>query len=90
MTPTLVDIAIGFALGLGVGSVHFASLGRVTRLFMGAGPVWQALGLQLARLAALAALLVALALIDAGALLAGLVGVIAAREIVLRRVRKAA
>ena len=72
------------------GYVHFASLERVTRLFTGGGPLWRAIALQLARLAVLAALMVALALLGVGALLAGMFGVIAAREIVLRRVRKEA
>ena len=88
MTATLTHIALGFALGLAFGTVHFASLGRVTRLFMGGGLLWRALGLQLARLAVLAALLVALALLGVAALLSGMFGVIAAREIVLARVRK--
>lgn len=89
MSMTLLHIAIGFALGLAVGYAHFASLGRVTALFLGGGSPWWAFGLQLARLAALAALMVPLALLGAAALLAGLSGVIAAREIVLRQVRKA-
>lgn len=89
MTLTLFHIALGFVLGLVFGYVHFATLDRVTRLFMGGGPPWQAVGLQLARLVVLAALMVALALLGVGALLAGMFGVIAGREIVLRRVRKA-
>lgn len=89
MTVTLVHIAVGFALGLVFGYPHFASLERVTRLFMGGGPLWQAVGLQCARLAALAALMVALALLGVSALLAGMFGVTAARAIVLHRVRRA-
>lgn len=90
MTGALFDIALGFTLGLAFGYVHFASLERVARMFMGDGPLWRAVGLQLARLAALAVLMVGLALLGVAALLAGMFGVIAAREIVLRRVRKGA
>jgi len=89
MTPTLLHIAVGFALGLAFGTMHFGSLQWVTRLFIGGGPLWQALALQLARLAVLAVLMVGLAVLGVAALLAGMFGVIAAREIVLRRVRKA-
>ena len=89
MTPTLFHIAVGFALGLAFGYGHFASLEWVTRLFMGGGSWWRAVGLQLARLAALAVLMVGLALLGVAALLSGMFGVIAAREIVLRRVRRA-
>jgi hypothetical protein len=88
MTGALLHITLGFFLGLAFGYVHFASLERVARMFMGDGPLWRAVGLQLARLAALAALMVGLTLLGAGALLAGMFGVLAAREIVLRRVRK--
>lgn len=90
MTAFLAHIALGFGLGLAFGTVHFATLARVTRLFMGGGPLWRAILLQLARLAGLAALMVALACLGADALVSGMFGVIAAREIVLRRVRKEA
>ena len=88
MTQALVHILLGFGLGVVAGFVHFASLERVTRLFLSGVHLWRALGLQLARLAFLTALMVALALLGGGALLAGMFGVILAREIVLRRVRK--
>ncbi|WP_201455749.1 N-ATPase subunit AtpR [Tropicimonas marinistellae] len=88
MTQALVHFLLGFGLGVAAGYVHFASLKRVTRLFLVGAHLWRAVGLQLARLAALAALMVALALLGVSALLAGMIGVIVAREIVLRRVRK--
>ncbi len=90
MTLALFHIALGFGLGIVFGYVHFASLETVTRLFLSGSSLWQSLGLQIARLAVLLALMVALALVGAGALLAGLLGVIIARECVLRRVRKGA
>jgi len=89
MTAALLHITLGFILGLAFGYAHFSSLERVARTFMGDGPLWRALGLQLARLAGLAVLMFGLPLLGAGALLAGMFGVLAAREIVLRRVRKA-
>lgn len=90
MTLTLLHIALGFVLGLGFGLVHFATLDRVTRLFLdpSGGGFWRAVGLQIARLAVLAALMVALSFLGVDALLSGMFGVIAAREIVLRRVRR--
>lgn len=90
MTLTLLHIAIGFALGLGFGTIHFVTLERVTRLFMTGGHLPRALGLQLVRLGLLAALMLGLVALGAEALMAGMFGVIAAREIVLRRVRKEA
>lgn len=90
MTVALLHIALGFGFGIVFGYVHFVSLERVTQLFLGGGSLWRALGLQLARLAILAAAMVFLAILSVAALLAGMVGVVLAREIVLRRVRKEA
>lgn len=89
LIETIVQIVLGFALGLAFGSVHFATLHRVTRLFLQGGAFGRAVALQLARLLLLATLMVALALIGIAAVLAGMFGVVAAREIVLRQVRKA-
>ncbi len=92
MTPLLTPyplavlaLCLGFALGL----LHFASLRRVTGLYLDGGPPWRALALQLGRLALLAAGLVGLALLGALPLLAGTLGLLLARQLVLRRVRKA-
>lgn len=90
MTLALIHIALGFGLGVVFGYVHFTSLERVTRLFVARASLWRAAGLQIARLAALATLMVSLAILGAGVLLAGLLGVILARAIVLHRVRKEA
>lgn len=87
MMPTLL-IAAGFALGLGLGLIHFASLKRVAELYVGGGSLGRALGLQLLRLAILTGLLVLLARQGAAPLLAGALGIIVARWIVLRRARK--
>lgn len=89
MIVALFHAALSFGLGLGFGYVHFMSLKQVTRLLLDTGPVWWVIAIQLARLAALAALMVMLAILDSGALIAGALGVLLAREMVLRRVRKA-
>ncbi|WP_353476225.1 ATP synthase subunit I (plasmid) [Salipiger sp. H15] len=78
-------LCLGFALGLW----HFASLRRVTALYLGAGPAWRALTLQIGRLALLAAGLAGLALLGALPLLAGTPGLLLARQVMLRRVRTA-
>jgi len=88
MMLPVAHTALGLGLGFGFGLVHFATLARVTALFMGRGTFWRAVAWQLARLALLAGLMVALALLGAAPLIAGALGVILAREIVLRRVRK--
>ncbi|SDH70107.1 ATP synthase subunit I [Alloyangia pacifica] len=92
MTPLLAPyplavlaLCFGFALGL----LHFASLRRVTGLYIDGGPPWRALALQLGRLALLAGVLVGLALLGALPLLAGTLGLLLARQLVLRQVRKA-
>ena len=77
-------VALGLAAGLAAGAVHFATLGRVVRLLTD-GPALHALALQVGRFALTGGVLVGLALLGAGALVAGLVGVMVARQVVLRR-----
>jgi F1F0 ATPase subunit 2 len=89
MTP-LFATALGFVLGFAAGLVHFATLRQVTALYLGGGALPRALGLQLLRLALLAGVLVLLARLGAGPLLAGALGVLIARAMVLRRARKEA
>ncbi|MGI3166069.1 ATP synthase subunit I [Pseudooceanicola sp. 200-1SW] len=75
-------------LGLGLGVVHFASLRRVTDLYLGPGRApARALALQLARLALLVAVFVLLAGLGAYPLLAGAAGLVLGRALVLRRAR---
>jgi hypothetical protein len=88
MTQTLAQIAVGVVFGLAAGLFHFATLRKVTALYLG-GSLLHAVALQVLRLAALAALMVTLATLGMGALAAGALGVILGREIVLRRIRKA-
>lgn len=87
MTATLAYAALGLVLGLAFGYVHWITLKTVTALFLG-GARGRAIALQLLRLALLALLMVALVAFGAPGLIAGALGVILAREIVLRRVRK--
>lgn len=99
MTELLVPLAslgpalqalLGLSLGLALGWVHFTSLHKVTRLYLSGGPIPHAIALQLLRLAAVGAGLVFLALVGAPALLAGALGLLIARGIVLRRAKRAA
>ncbi|MCB1357988.1 MAG: hypothetical protein KDK53_16360 [Maritimibacter sp.] len=90
MILPVLDIALGFAFGLAVGLVHFLSLRRVTALWLSGRAPRRALALHFGRLAALGAGLFGLALIGAVALVAGAMGVIVAREIVLHGARKEA
>lgn len=87
---TLTPLALGLLLGLATGLVHFATLRRVTALYLAGTAPARALGLQLARLALVALVLAGLARLGAGALLAGALGLMLAREAVLRRARKEA
>jgi F1F0 ATPase subunit 2 len=79
--------AVGLAAGLVLGAVHFLSLHRVTRIYTAGGAVLTALALQLARFGLLVAGLAALAQLGAVPLLAGALGILAARAWVLRRAR---
>ncbi|WP_071673989.1 N-ATPase subunit AtpR [Nioella nitratireducens] len=84
MTLPLVPALLGLVLGLFAGLVHFASLKRVTALYLDGRSTGLAIGLQLGRLVLLTGVLVVLALQGALPLLAGALGVVAARVIVLR------
>lgn len=86
--PDLAPLAAGFALGLAVGLFHFATLRRVASLYLSGGP-GRALALQLARLVLLAAALAALVQFGATPLLAGTLGLLAGRFIILRQGREA-
>ena len=86
ITAPLLALLIGFAAGF----AHFATLRRVTDLYLSGKSSARAAILQIARLAGLAVLLVALAKFGTAPLLAGALGILAARAMVLRRARKEA
>lgn len=75
--------------GLALGLFHFSSLRRVSALYLSGGPVWRALTLQLARFAFLIGLFVLLARAGATPLLAGALGLLIGRAVVLRSSREA-
>lgn len=81
---TLGQVLAGLGVGAVLGLAHFASLAWNTRLYARGGA---ALGLavQLARLALVVAVLYGLVRLGAGALLAGALGFLAARHVVMRR-----
>ncbi|MDR3453740.1 MAG: ATP synthase subunit I [Rhodoferax sp.] len=79
--PLVAGLAAGFVLGL----AHFATLARNLRLFV-AGRLAAAFGLQCVRLAVTIACFAVLARwFGAGAVLAGLAGLLLARSWLLRR-----
>lgn len=79
-----LQILIGLGAGIALGVVHFATLRRVARLYAEGG-AGVPLALQLARLLILGAVLFGLAKIGAPALLAGAIGLLLARHVVVRR-----
>jgi F1F0 ATPase subunit 2 len=85
MTTSLVLHALlGLAAGAALGLAHFASLAWNTRLYVSGGAA-RAFAVQLLRLAVLAAALAGLARLGAPPLLAGALGLLLARRLVLRR-----
>jgi F1F0 ATPase subunit 2 len=87
MLPDLIlvrDAAIGLTAGWLAGLVHFSSLWWNTRLLM-TESAGKGLVLQLARLALAAGILAMLAWLGAVALLAGAVGFLLARQLLLAR-----
>ena len=81
--------AAGLIAGLAGGVAHFALLRWNTALYLRPRGLGRAIALQALRLVLLAGVLVALARQGALPLLLGALGVLAARWIVLRRVRGA-
>jgi hypothetical protein len=81
---TASHVALGLAAGVLLGFVHFATLRRITWLYLG-GNLPLALGLQMLRLALVGLVLLTLAYLGAGALLAGALGLLAVRHLFLRR-----
>lgn len=89
MTGTLISLTAYLLVGTLFGLGYFASLRRVTQMFLSEGSIRLAVVLQGVRILVLVAVLYALALRGAGPLIAGALGMIVAREIVLRLARKA-
>jgi F1F0 ATPase subunit 2 len=82
-----LELAAAFLAGLVLGLFHFRTLHRVSEDYLD-GHASRAIALQLLRLAVLAGALVGLALLGAGFLLAGTLGVLIARFVVMRRVER--
>lgn len=80
------QIAIGLFAGVLAGMVHFEGLRWNVRLLT-AGTPGRAIGLQLARLGALAAVFVVLARLGPWPLLCGAAGLLLARHRVLQRIK---
>lgn len=84
MTFGAWQLAAGLLAGLLAGLVHFTSLALNLRLFT-TGRIAAALALQLLRLVLTVAVLVGLARLGVAAVLAAAVGLLLARQWVLRR-----
>ena len=87
MTMNILDIGLGFILGCIGGYLHFMTLKKVTALYLGGRVMIIAIALQMLRLGLLAVLLLWLATLGAGPLLAGAVGIFLARAGVVRHTR---
>lgn len=77
-------LALGLAVGGVLGLVHFASLDWTVRCLTD-GLALRAAALQIARFALVAVTFLGLAQLGAAALIAGLLGLMLARRVVLRR-----
>jgi F1F0 ATPase subunit 2 len=86
--PAMTATVLGFVAGAALGLVHFGALGWIVRAFA-AGLAVRAAVLQMARFALLGAALFGLARLGAGPLIAGFAGIMAARQGVLWRARRA-
>ncbi|KEO50878.1 ATP synthase subunit I [Thioclava pacifica] len=89
MSSPFAIAALALLLGFAVGLVHFLSLKRVAALYLGGSVAWP-IALQLIRLAILVVMMVWLAKAGALPLLAGALGLILARVVVLRLAGKEA
>ncbi|MCB1493644.1 MAG: hypothetical protein KDJ77_17905 [Rhodobiaceae bacterium] len=83
----LLQVAAAFVAGLVLGFLHFGTLRAITIGYLDGHPV-RAIVLQVGRLAVMFAALYGFALLGAAVLLAAAVGVLAARMIVVGRVRR--
>lgn len=78
--------AIGLLAGIPIGLLHFATL-RWNLHFFAGGDLPRAFLLQFARLGLLGGVLCLLAIFGAMALLSGMLGILLARSLILRRTR---
>lgn len=89
MSASIPDLIPQFGLGLLIGIVagiaHFGSLWWNTRMFAQAGSMVAAVVVQLGRLGLLAAVFVGLSRFGALPLLAGALGLLMARQLMLKR-----
>lgn len=88
--PAPLVLAVHLALGFGLGWVYFNLVWGSARQFAAGGRTALSILLILARIGALAAVLVIASLEGAGPLLATALGLVTARPIVMRRHREAA
>lgn len=82
---TVFALAGFLAIGLVAGALHVALLRRNAAMYLRPGGIAPAVALQVLRLGLLAVVLMLLARQGAAALLAGALGVVAARWIIVRR-----
>ncbi|MBB4301026.1 F1F0 ATPase subunit 2 [Rhodobium orientis] len=81
----LLHVALGLVAGFAVGLVHFRLLWWNTQMLLGAGSAVAAIAVIVLRFAVLVGVFVLLAQFGALALLAGAVGVLAARQVAVKR-----
>ncbi|MCW6511911.1 N-ATPase subunit AtpR [Lichenifustis flavocetrariae] len=82
------SLAAYFAGGLALGGVHFGGLWWTARLFAGGDRLLLALGVMLGRIVLLGGLLTLVSFAGAPPLLAAAAGVLLARPVVTRRIRR--
>ena len=83
-------LVLHFIGGMALGALYFCGLWWNTRMFGEAGRLLQAIALLIARVSLLAGLLAMSALEGALPLLVVVLGVLAARAVVMRRIRRVA
>ncbi|WP_436644285.1 ATP synthase subunit I [Microbaculum sp. FT89] len=85
-TVSLISqLGLGLLVGLVVGAVHFGSLWWNTQIFARSGSMVMALAIQFGRFGLLAAVFIFLSRFGALPLLAGALGLLVARQVVIRR-----
>lgn len=85
--PAVPILAAHFAFGVGLGAFYFAGVWWNARLFADGAPLAAAIGLVIGRFALLAGFLTLASLEGALPLLLTALGVLAARPLVMRRVK---
>ncbi len=86
LTAMAIEAALAFGAGIAIGILHFRLLWWNARLFVRAGSALAATALQLARFGVLGLVLFVMAKSSAAVLLAGGLGLLIARHIVIRRI----